>query len=325
MLTQAQLGLAVEAGAPARTLALARWAETAGVSRLLISERPGGPDAFALSAFLLGQTKGIAIGPGLVGALDRHPMLLARAAAACALLAPGRTLLGLGRGSRHHIEDVLHLPYLPATQRLEEVVRLVSQLLLGEEVLFRGEFFHLERARLDPVPPRPIPILLGASGQRTLQLAGRRANAALLNGGASPAYLSWARAAVTDGSQRSGRDPGEVQIGAWCLMAVEASGRWTPGLDRLRRQLARILLEPDSGRALIAHSGLAEAQVRQLLRARAQGPAAIEELLEGQEILGRLAVLGSRRECWERLEEYLLAGADWIVLQPAAMGALLSQ
>lgn len=324
VLSPAQLALAVGGQSPPRISELAQRVEAAGVSRLLISEQAGGPDAFSLTAFLLGHTKRIAVGPGLVSALDRHPLVLARQAATCDRLAPGRTLLGLGRSSRHYIEDVLNLPYRPATKRMEEAVSLVAELLSGREVSFQGEFLSLDHSRLDPGPASPIPLLLGASGDQTLRMAGRLADAALLNGGASCAYVGWARSAVTLGSAQSARAPGAVQIGAWCLMAVEADGRWTPGLDRLRRQLAEILLEPDSGHSLVLHSGLGEDETGRLLRARSGGENAIVQLLEDWDILRRLAVVGSRKECWRRLEEYLLAGADYIVLQPAAMGTLLS-
>jgi len=324
VLSPSQLALAVGGQAPPRILELAQKVEAAGVSRLLISEQAGGPDAFSLTAFLLGQTRRIAIGPGLVSALDRHPLVLARQAATCDRLAPGRTLLGLGRSSRHYIEDVLHLPYRPATKRMEEAVSLVAELLSGREVLFQGEFLSLDHSGLNPGPASPIPLLLGASGEQTLRMAGRLADSALLNGGASCAYVSWARSAVTVGSAAAGRPPGAAQIGAWCLLAVEAEGGWTPGLERLRRQLAGILLEPDSGRSLIAHSGLGEDDTGRLLQARSQGENALAQLLEDWDILRRLAVVGSQEECWRRLEEYLLAGADYIILQPAAMGALLS-
>ena len=318
------MALAVAGSSPTGVLELAQKVEAAGVSRLLISEQPEGADAFSLTAVLLGQTKRISIGPGLVSALDRHPLVLARQAATCDRLAPGRTLLGLGRSSRHYIEDGLHLPYHPATLRMGEAVSLVAQLLSGQEVSFQGEFLTADSLRLDPAPAAPIPILLGASGEQTLRMAGRLADSALLNGGASCAYVSWARSAVTLGSAQSGRAEGAAQIGAWCLMAVQDAGSWTPGLDRLRRQLAGILLEPDSGRSLVLHSGLGEEETGRLLRARSQGGEAIAQLLEDWDILRRLAVVGSRQECWRRLEEYLLAGADYVVLQPAAMVALLS-
>ncbi|MHB8323278.1 MAG: LLM class flavin-dependent oxidoreductase [Candidatus Dormibacteria bacterium] len=322
MLSPARLALALRGASPQQTLELVRRAEAAGVSRVLISERPGGPDPFSITAALLVKTERIPIGPGLVSALDRHPLLLARQSASCEQLAPGRALLGLGRGSRHYTEDVLHLAHRPATRRMEEAVTVVRELLSGRELSFHSEFWSLDGPRLDPVPTTLIPILLGASGERTLRMAGRLADSALLNGGASPDYVSWARSTVAGAAEAAGRDPAKVEIAAWCLMAVENSGLWTPSLDRLRRQLAGILLEPDSGHSLIVHSGLGEARIERLLLARTKGLASLERLLEEQDLLRELAVLGSPEQCWRRLDAHRLAGADFIVLQPAAMGAL---
>lgn len=328
MVSQLPLALALGASAPAVAAELAVRAEAAGVKRLLISEQPGGPDSFSIAAFVLARTERIQVGPGLVSALDRHPLVLGRQAATLDQVAPGRTLLGLGRSSRSYIEGVLGLSYLPATDRMAEVLTVLRRLLSGEEVSFQGQFVSIAKARLTPSPKVRVPLLLGASGERTLELSGRLADGAILNGGASPDYVSWARSvvgrpAVPANVDRGGPAPGEVELGAWCLTAVERYGRWTPELDRLRSQLAMNLMEPDSGHALIAYSGLPSASREGLLLARQSGAAALSELLEDFGILSQLAVVGSPTECLARLQQYLEAGATFLVLQPAAMKSLL--
>lgn len=329
VLSQLPLALALGRSSPAAAAELAVRAEAAGVERLLISERPGGPDSFSMAAFVLARTERIQVGPGLVSALDRHPLVLARQAATCDQVGPGRTLLGLGRSSRSYIEGVLGLPYLPATDRMAEVLTVLRRLLSGEEVSFQGQFVNVAKARLRPSPTAGVPLLLGASGERTLELSGRLADGAILNGGASPDYVRWARSVVgrpaaTANVDREGPAPREVELGAWCLTAVERGGRWTPELDRVRSQLAFNLMEPDSGRALIANSGLPSASRQRLLLARQRGAAALSELLEDFEMLSQLAVVGSPTECLGRLRQYLAAGATFLVLQPAAMKSLLA-
>ena len=328
MVSQLPLALALGGSSPAAAAELAVRAEAAGVKRLLISEQPGGPDSFSIAAFVLARTERIQVGPGLVSALDRHPLVLGRQAATLDQVAPGRTLLGLGRSSRSYIEGVLGLSYLPATDRMAEVLTVLRRLLSGEEVSFQGQFVSIAKARLTPSPKVRVPLLLGASGERTLELSGRLADGAILNGGASPEYVSWARTvvgrpAVPANVDRGGPAPGEVELGAWCLTAVERYGRWTPELDRLRSQLAMNLMEPDSGHALIAYSGLPSASREGLLLARQSGAAALSELLEDFGILSQLAVVGSPTECLARLQQYLEAGATFLVLQPAAMKSLL--
>jgi alkanesulfonate monooxygenase SsuD/methylene tetrahydromethanopterin reductase-like flavin-dependent oxidoreductase (luciferase family) len=326
--SQLPLALALGGSSPAAAAELAARAEAAGVERLLISEQPGGPDSFAMAAFVLARTERIQVGPGLVSALDRHPLVLARQAATCEQVGPGRTLLGLGRSSRSYIEGVLGLPYLPATERMAEVLTVLRLLLSGDEVSFQGRFVNIAKASLSPSPKTRVPLLLGASGERTLELSGRLSDGAILNGGASPEYVTWARSVIVRGAvlgklDREGPAPGGAELGAWCLTAVERDGSWTPGLERLRSQLAFNLMEPDSGRALIAHSGLSGTSRDLLLVARQHGPAALSELLEDFEILSQLAVVGGPSECLARLRQYLEAGASFLVLQPAAMKSLL--
>jgi alkanesulfonate monooxygenase SsuD/methylene tetrahydromethanopterin reductase-like flavin-dependent oxidoreductase (luciferase family) len=303
-------------------------AEAAGVGRLLISEQAGGLDSFSTTALVLSRTKRIQVGPGLVSALDRHPLVLARQAATCDQIAPGRTVIGLGRSSRSYIEGNLGLPYLPATERMAEVLTVLRRLLSGQEVSFQGGLVSLGKAHLNPYPKAKIPLLLGASGERTLELSARLSDGAILNGGASPEYVRWARsvadrAAVAANGDREGSAPAAPELGSWCLTAVEANGRWAPELSRLRAQVAFNLMEPDSGKALIANSGLPTPARERLLLARRQGAAALSELLQDQSLLSQLAVIGSPEECRARLGQYLDAGATFLVLQPTALTALI--
>jgi len=211
---------------------------------------------------------------------------------------------------------------------MAEVLTVLRGLLSGDEVSVQGRLVSLGRARLKPSPKVKIPLLLGASGARTLELSGTLADGAILNGGASPEYVRWARslvdrAAVPAHEGLEGAAVVAPELGAWCLTAVERKGRWEPELGRLRVQLAFNLMEPDSGRALIANSGLPSAARERLLRARTQGAAALSELLQDHGLLSQLAVIGSPDDCRARLHQYLEAGATFLVLQPTALTALI--
>lgn len=314
--------MGVRGTSPSRAVEIACAAEADGVERMFISESPRGPDAFSMTAHVLGRTRAISVGPGLVGALDRHPVVLARQAVTCSRIAPGRALVGVGRTSRDYIEDALGMTYAPATDRLREILTVVGQLLSGATVSFHGQYVTAESGPiLSPDEPK-IPLFLGASGERTLAIAGRLTDGVVLNGGATPTYVAWAASQVAAAARAAGRDPQEVEVTAWCLASVRRDGEWNPPLDGVRRQLAEILHAPGSGAALLRRSGLEPEIQGKLRRARQLGIGALEKALGDRGILSLLTVLGDPDECLRQLGQLHKHGATWVVLQPTALGAL---
>jgi probable F420-dependent oxidoreductase len=111
----------------------------------------------------------------------RHPVLLAREAAAIDLLTDGRLELGLGAGHMRAEYEEAGIPFDPAPvrfERLEESVRIVKELLEGETVTLEGKHYQVSEHRAYPRPrqaPHP-PILIGGDGRRILSLAAREAD-----------------------------------------------------------------------------------------------------------------------------------------------------
>jgi alkanesulfonate monooxygenase SsuD/methylene tetrahydromethanopterin reductase-like flavin-dependent oxidoreductase (luciferase family) len=104
----------------------------------------------------------------------RHPLLVARQLLTVAQLAPGRLSLGAGIGGDDR-REVAACGVDPRTRgrRMDEALAVLRPLLAGEEVSFAGEFFTLEQAALRPVPPEPVPLIIGGRSDAALRRAGR--------------------------------------------------------------------------------------------------------------------------------------------------------
>ena len=104
----------------------------------------------------------------------RHPATTAAAIASVALIAPGRTVLGIGTG--HSSPQNLGIP-ASAVGDLEAGLWFLRALLTGTPASYRGGEAHL------PWVARPSPVFLAASGPKALAVAGRADDDAFINFG----------------------------------------------------------------------------------------------------------------------------------------------
>jgi probable F420-dependent oxidoreductase len=140
------------------------------------------------------------VGPLVLNNDFRHPVVVAREVATLDYLTDGRVELGLGAGYADTEYLEAGLPFDEGSMRvnrLGESVAIITRLLAGEVVTFRGSHYEISGHRIYPLPvqkPRP-PILLGGNGKQLLTLAAREADIVSLTGatflpGGRPASLS---------------------------------------------------------------------------------------------------------------------------------------
>ena len=132
-------------------------------------------------------TKRIRVGTYVLNNDLRHPVLLAREAAAVDLLTDGRLQLGLGAGWNKAEYDQAGLTFDRGgirVERLAEAVVIIRRLLAGEQVTFAGRHYRVSGHVIGPLPvqkPHP-PILIGGKGPRLLTLAAQQADIVGLTG-----------------------------------------------------------------------------------------------------------------------------------------------
>jgi probable F420-dependent oxidoreductase len=162
-------------------------------------------------------TRRLRVGTNVLNNDLRHPILVAREAAAVDLLTDGRFQLGLGAGSIQSEYDQAGLTFDTGAKRVErlaEAVTIIKGLLKGEQVTFAGRHYRITGHTIAPLPvqkPHP-PILIGGNGQRLLALAAREADIVgfsgltFRQGGAVPPDLSGWRASAVDDRVRRVRE-----------------------------------------------------------------------------------------------------------------------
>ncbi len=163
-------------------------------------------DVYVCLALAAEHTRRIKLGTGVAIPSNRIEPVTAHSIATINLLAPGRTILGIGTGFTGR--NTMGLPPIPLG-RLRSYVQMVRSLLNGEEVIYReGErerairFLHPHHGYIN-LQDR-IPIHIAADGPKALELAGEIGDGWLtvLSG---PERFREKLEAVKRGAQRAGR------------------------------------------------------------------------------------------------------------------------
>ena len=179
--------LSSEEHTPRDLVRYARQAEAVGFSFALISDhyhpwidqQGQSPFVWSVIGGIAQTTQRLTLGTGVTCPTMRiHPAIIAQAAATSAALMPGRFFLGVGTGENLN-EHILGDHWPPHDMReamLEEAVDIIRMLWQGETLIYRGEFYTVENARIYTLPEQLPPILMAASGPRAAECAGRIAD-----------------------------------------------------------------------------------------------------------------------------------------------------
>src|SRR5439155_3071075 len=98
-------------------------------------------------------TQHLRVGTNVLNNDLRHPVLVAREAAAVDLLTDGRFQLGLGAGSIRSEYDQAGLKFDTGgvrVERLAEAVTIIKCLLQGEQVTFAGDHYNISGHTIAP-------------------------------------------------------------------------------------------------------------------------------------------------------------------------------
>ena len=100
---------------------------------------------------------------------------------------------------------------------MREVVTVVRQLLANENVTFHGEYVHVDGIELDYVyqerRAKDVPIYIGATGMKMMELTGEIADGVVLNYLVSPDYNAQALDALAGRRRRAAAAASTTSIG----------------------------------------------------------------------------------------------------------------
>lgn len=304
------LGLVLPAVGGSEDIELAVQADAAGVEAVWLTENFYTRGAFAPAGAIAARTDRIFIGTGTVSPLVRHPATLAMEAAAMNDLSRGRFRLGVGPGSLSKLAAIDVSEDRPLTRMSNTLAALRAALGTGEPSA------DSSLPELDPPVASPVPVFLGASGPKMLELAGRSANGVLLSLLAPRPFLVEAIRTVRQAA--AGR---EVHVTAFVPLCT--SDVTTEGRDAARRFIADNIARfayNTSLESLLGHApGFEVDQMRAIADARAAGQDHVA--LVDDELVDEFAVSGDVDGCATQLSRWTELDIDELALAPVGNAA----
>jgi 5,10-methylenetetrahydromethanopterin reductase len=297
---------------------LAQFAEKHGFEAVWQAESRLVRDAIVPMAAYAAVTERIKVGSGVINNWTRNIGLLAATFLTLDDLAPDRIVCGMGAWWDPLATNVGIERRKPLVA-MRETVEVMRRLLAMENVTFHGEFHHVQGIELDVVhgrrEPRHVPIMIGATGMKMMELAGEIADGVLLNYCVPPEYNDPALEHLKAGVERAGRKFDDLDRPQLVVCSVHQDK--ATALDGARGLLTQYLAQqPHIAQA----SGVSDDVVKQI-QAILGWPATKEQIKEAMhfvpdELVQRITASGTPEEVKAKVREYVAHGCTCPVLYP---------
>ncbi len=296
----------------------AKLAEAAGFEAVWQAESRLVREATVPMAAYAAVTDRIKVGSGVVNNWTRNVGLLAATFSTLDDLAPGRVILGIGAWWDPLARKV-GIDRARPLQAMRETVEATRRLLAMERVTYDGDFVHLDDVEIDIVhgdrSPKDVPIYVGATGMKMMDLAGEIADGVVLNYLVGPSYNARAMEALEAGASRAGRTVDALDRPQLVVCSLDDDRE--VALDRARELVTQYLgQQPHIGKA----SGVDQSLLDDVGRALTW-PASEEEIrramrLVPDDVVQLLTASGTPDECRQKVREYVAAGCTCPILYP---------
>ncbi len=138
-------------------------------------------EGYTTLGFLAAHTTTVELQLLVTGVTYRHPGVLAKVVSTLDVLSGGRAVLGIGAAWYEREHRSLGIPYPPVAERferLEETLQILRQMWSPDDGPYVGTHYRLDATVCSPQPVRPVPVMVGGSGERkTLRLVAQYADA----------------------------------------------------------------------------------------------------------------------------------------------------
>ncbi len=295
-----------------------KYAEKRGFEAVWQAESRLVRDAIVPMAAYAAVSDRIKVGSGVINNWTRNIGLLAATFLTLDDLAPDRVICGIGAWWDPLARNVGIQRRKPLTA-MRETVQLLRQLLNMERVTYHGEFHHVDGIELDVVhgrrEPRNVPIMIGATGDKMMELTGEIADGAVLNYCVPPEYNDRAMELLDQGARKAGRTLEEIDRPQLVVCSVDEDRE--RAVDTTRGLLTQYLAQQPHIAKASGVSPDVVAEIQSILG----WPATHDQIqrakhLVPEELIYRITASGTPAEAKAKVNEYRQRGCTCPILYP---------
>ena len=309
-------------------LEIAEYAEAHGFSEIWQADTRLARDCVVMMSAFLTRTQRLRIGSGVLPIWTRNAAVIAATWSTMWELgkqtsgdpdAASRVMLGLGAWWEP-ISSRVGVNRVKSLQAMREYVEACRQLFTMEEVTYQGDFVQLDRVKLDVVfgdlRPRDIPIYIGATGDKMLELTGEICDGVVLNYVVSVDYIRRAVELVAKGAAKAGRSIDQIDRPELLVCSLSDTDPAAAMFEGKKLVAYYLATEPHIMKA---------SNVPEDLIARVQAvmgwPATEADYLAAAQVIPddvvrSLMAVGTSDECVAKVQEYIDAGVTCPILYP---------
>ncbi len=275
-------------------------------------------DAIVPMAAYAAVTEKIKVGSGVINNWTRNIGLLAATFLTLDDLAPGRIICGIGAWWDPLAKNV-GIDRSKPLLAMRETVEVFKRLLNLERVTFDGEFIQVSGIELDVVhgrrEPRNVPIMIGATGDKMMEMTGEIADGCVLNYCVPPEYNLKALELLDKGAKKAGRRFDDLDRPQLVVCSVDEDH--DKAIDTTRELLTQYLAQqPHIAKASGVSSDVV-AEIQSILG----WPATHEQIqkakhLVPEELILRITASGTPDEARTKVAEYIKNGCTCPILYP---------
>ena len=296
----------------------AQYAEAHGFEAVWQAESRLVRDAIVPMAAFAATTTRIKIGSGVINNWTRNIGLLAATFLTLDDLAPNRIICGIGAWWDPLAANVGIERRKPLTA-MRETIDVLRRLLAMENVTFDGEFHKVKGIELDVVhgrrEPRNVPVFIGATGMKMMEMTGEIADGAVLNYCVPPEYNDDAMEQLAAGAKRAGRSLDEIDRPQLIVCSVH-NDRAT-AIKGAKRLLTQYLAQQPH----IAKASGVSADIVGKVQSILGWPATKEQVEEAMqfvpdEFVLKISATGTPADVRARVQQYVDRGCTCPILYP---------
>ncbi len=295
-----------------------RYAEEMGFEAVWQAESRLVRDAIVPMAAYAAATERIYVGSGVINNWTRNIGLLASTFLTLDDLAPNRIICGIGAWWDPLAKNV-GIERRKPLLAMRETVEVFKRLLSLERVTFHGEFHQVENIELDVVhgrrEPRHVPVMIGATGPKMMELAGEIADGIVLNYCVPVEYNDRAMDRLAAGARKAGRTIDDIERPQLVVCSVEHDH--DEAIEATRVLLTQYLAQQPHIAKASGVSNDVVAEIQSILG----WPATHEQIqaakhLVPEELIYRITASGTPDEAVAKVQEYIDHGATCPILYP---------